>query len=43
MCLRNLVLTTLVPAMAAFAQNPITADSPFQVRYADLALGFRIP
>ena len=34
MCLRNLVLAALVLTMAAFAQNPITADSPFQVRYA---------
>jgi hypothetical protein len=32
--LRTLVLTTLATAAAAFAQNPITADSPFQVRYA---------
>ena len=34
MHLRNVVLVALVIAMAAFAQNPITADSPFQVRYA---------
>src|ERR1019366_7517653 len=31
---RNGLLVALVVAMAAFAQNPITADSPFQVRYA---------
>ena len=31
---RNVLLVALVVAMAAFAQNPITADSPFQVRYA---------
>ncbi len=34
MYLRNVVLAALVPAIAAFAQNPITADSPFQVGYA---------
>jgi hypothetical protein len=34
MYLRNVVLAALVPAMAAFAQNPITADSPVQVGYA---------
>jgi hypothetical protein len=34
MHLRNVILVALVFAMAAFAQNPITADSPFQVRYA---------
>jgi hypothetical protein len=34
MYLRNVILVALVLAMAAFAQNPITADSPFQVRYA---------
>lgn len=35
MYLRNAILVALVAAMAAFAQsNPITADSPFQVRYA---------
>lgn len=34
MHLRNVILVALVVAMAAFAQNPITADSPFQVRYA---------
>ena len=31
---RNVLFVALVVAMAAFAQNPITADSPFQVRYA---------
>jgi hypothetical protein len=31
---RNVILAALVCAMVAFAQNPITADSPFQVRYA---------
>src|SRR5664279_6128686 len=31
---RNVLLAALVCAMVAFAQNPITADSPFQVRYA---------
>lgn len=31
---RNVLLVALVCAMAAFAQNPITADSPFQVKYA---------
>jgi hypothetical protein len=40
MHLRNVILATLVVAMVAFAQNPITADSPFQVRYAtNLAFG----
>jgi hypothetical protein len=35
MYLRNVILATMIPAMAAFAQsNPIAADSPFQVRYA---------
>jgi len=34
MYLRNVILATLVLAMVAFAQNPITADSPFQVKYA---------
>jgi hypothetical protein len=34
MYLRNVFLVTLVFAMVAMAQNPITADSPFQVRYA---------
>jgi hypothetical protein len=31
---RNVLLTALAVATAAMAQNPITADSPFQVRYA---------
>src|ERR1019366_9855123 len=31
---RNVLLVALVVSMAAFAQNPITADSPFQVKYA---------
>ena len=40
MHLRNVILAALVFAMVAFAQNPITADSPFQVRYAaNLAAG----
>ena len=40
MYLRNVILATLVLAMVAFAQNPITADSPFQVKYAaNLNLG----
>jgi hypothetical protein len=34
MYLRNIILAALVLAVAAFAQNPVTADSPFQVRYA---------
>jgi hypothetical protein len=34
MYLGNVILAALVPAMTAFAQNPVTADSPFQVRYA---------
>jgi hypothetical protein len=34
MTLRNVLLAALVSSIAAFAQNPITADSPFQVRYA---------
>jgi len=34
MQLRNVLLVALVCAMAAFAQNPITADSQFQVSYA---------
>jgi hypothetical protein len=37
---RNVTLAALAFATAAFAQNPITADSPFQVRYAaNLNLG----
>jgi len=40
MHLRKVILATLVLAMVAFAQNPITADSPFQVRYfANLTVG----
>jgi hypothetical protein len=40
MYLRNVLLVALVFALAAMAQNPITADSPFQVRYAaNLNLG----
>jgi hypothetical protein len=34
MCLRNALLVAIVLSTASFAQNPITADSPFQVRYA---------
>jgi len=34
MRLRYLISAVLLFAIAAFAQNPITADSPFQVRYA---------
>jgi hypothetical protein len=34
MRLRYVFLAALVCTMVAFAQNPITADSPFQVRYA---------
>jgi hypothetical protein len=34
MYLGNLILAALVPSMAAFAQSPVTADSPVQVRYA---------
>ncbi len=40
MHLRNVVVAALALAVAAFAQNPIAADSPFQVRYAaNLNLG----
>lgn len=40
MHLRTLVLTTLATAAVAFAQNPITADSPYQIKYAsNLAVG----
>ena len=40
MHIRNLSLAILVFSIVAFAQNPITADSPFQVRYAaNLNLG----
>jgi hypothetical protein len=31
---RILLIAALVLSMAAFAQNPVTMDSPFQVRYA---------
>jgi hypothetical protein len=34
MQLRNVLLATLACTVGAFAQNPITADSPFQVSYA---------
>jgi hypothetical protein len=34
MHLTKLIFATAALAAAAFAQNPITADSPFQVRYA---------
>ncbi len=34
MHLRNVILAAFVCTMVAFAQNPITADSQFQVRYA---------
>jgi hypothetical protein len=34
MSLRLLIIATVVLATVAFAQNPVTADSPFQVRYA---------
>jgi hypothetical protein len=40
--LRTILVTTMVAATAAFAQaqNPITADSPYQVRYAsNLTIG----
>src|SRR5580704_3612641 len=37
---RNVLFAVAAFATAAFAQNPITADSPFQVRYAaNLNLG----
>ena len=40
MYLRNVLLAAAFTSVAAFAQNPITADSPFQVRYAaNLNLG----
>jgi hypothetical protein len=40
MYLRNVILAAAALSTAAFAQNPITADSPFQVRYAaNLNLG----
>jgi hypothetical protein len=34
MYLRNVILSAIVSAMAAFAQNPISADASFQTRYA---------
>ena len=34
MKLRHVVFMGVMLAMAAFAQNPISADSPFQVKYA---------
>ena len=34
MYLRNVLLAAAFTSIAAFAQNPISADSPFQVRYA---------
>jgi hypothetical protein len=34
MYLRNVLLAAIFTSVAAFAQNPITADSPFQVKYA---------
>jgi hypothetical protein len=38
--LRNLILFPIVFSVAAFAQNPITADSPYQIKYAsNLAVG----
>src|SRR5664279_483158 len=38
--LRTLVFATVVATMAAYAQNPITADSTYQIRYAsNLAIG----
>ena len=37
---QSIALAVLASGVVAFAQNPITADSPFQVRYAaNLALG----
>jgi hypothetical protein len=32
--LRNILFVTMASAVAAFAQNPITADSTYQIRYA---------
>jgi hypothetical protein len=32
--LRTILITALATATVAFAQNPITADSPYQIRYA---------
>src|SRR3954452_20623435 len=38
--LRNILFVTMATAVAAFAQNPITADSPYQIRYAsNLTIG----
>jgi len=34
MLVRNFLVSTMVLSAVAFAQNPITADSPFQVNYA---------
>jgi len=40
MKLRMLILATMIFTVVAFAQNPITADSPYQVRYAsNLSIG----
>ncbi len=40
MKLSNILLVSMVSAVAAFAQNPITADSPYQIRYAsNLTIG----
>lgn len=40
MHLRNVVLAILVVTMVAFAQTPVTEDTPFQVNYiANLAFG----
>jgi hypothetical protein len=40
MYLRNVILAALVLAVAAFAQNPVTADAAFQVGYAaNLTIG----
>ena len=34
MLLRTFILATMVTTVAAYAQNPITADSSYQVKYA---------
>jgi hypothetical protein len=40
MKLRMLLFATMIFTVVAFAQNPITADSPYQIRYAsNLAVG----
>lgn len=40
MKLRNILFVTMASAVAAFAQNPVTADSPYQIRYAsNLTIG----